>query len=76
MLGPEEFFEGLGIGLKSFFGAGVVGKNLASVINDVNKCMGKRDLDLPNLNQNRCASNLFFPVQSKASWLNHLVSTP
>ncbi len=25
VLGPEEFFEGLGIGLKSFFGAGVVG---------------------------------------------------
>lgn len=26
VLGPEEFFEGLGIGLRSFFGAGVVGK--------------------------------------------------
>ena len=26
VLGPEEFFEGLGIGLKSFFAAGVVGK--------------------------------------------------
>ncbi len=26
MLGPEEFFQGLGIGLKSFFGAGVLGK--------------------------------------------------
>ena len=25
MLGPEEFFEGLSIGLKSFFGAGVLG---------------------------------------------------
>lgn len=26
VLGPEEFLEGLGIGLRSFFGAGVVGK--------------------------------------------------
>lgn len=26
MLGPEEFFEGLGIGLRSFFAAGVIGK--------------------------------------------------
>jgi len=26
VLGPEEFFEGLGLGLRSFFGAGVVGK--------------------------------------------------
>lgn len=25
VLGPEEFFEGLGLGLRSFFGAGVVG---------------------------------------------------
>lgn len=28
MLGPEEFFEGLGLGLRSFLGAGVVGKYL------------------------------------------------
>ena len=26
VLGPEEFFEGLGIGLRSFFAAGVIGK--------------------------------------------------
>ena len=26
MLGPEEFFEGLGLGLASFFGTGIVGK--------------------------------------------------
>ena len=32
VLGPEEFFEGLGIGLKSFFGAGVVGKALLNML--------------------------------------------
>ena len=26
VLGPEEFFQGLGIGLRSFLGAGVVGE--------------------------------------------------
>ena len=31
MLGPEEFFEGLGIGLRSFFGAGVVGKPIKNI---------------------------------------------
>ena len=30
MLGPEEFFQGLGLGLRSFLGAGVVGKLLGT----------------------------------------------
>ena len=31
-MGPEEFFQGLGLGLRSFFGAGVVGKSLYSTL--------------------------------------------